>query len=434
MPWDTYTSAPSQETIDTFSNRGTAPQGWNWAAQYTGAGNENMGYGPNPISTGYQDYTNPYDVLRDQGGAGGWTSGGSNVGLGRFDPATGQVTNQTTARGSGWSPRDVATIAGMAAGGAALSGYGSVAEGIGGAGGGADIGAGAAGGGGAVFGGGAPVGYGAASGAAEPVATLGAGAGGVGATTGAPASAAAAPASGWASPQNLQLGASLLGAGLQTYGINQAANAQRDAANQATALQRGIYNDTVARNQPYVTGGANAFERMLSGLGITQSGPDPGNLLRQITPENVQSDPGYQWAQQQGEQGIARALAARGLAGSGRGLKEASRFNTGNATQYFDRAFNRNQAANQQNYNMLAGPAQMGQSSANQTAGYGAQFGAQAGNNLIGGADATAASNLARGNVWQSALNQGVSAYTRPPAQNRTGAPLFDPYTGERLG
>lgn len=57
--------------------------------------------------------------------------------------------------------------------------------------------------------------------------------------------------------------------------------------------------------------------------------------------QDVESDPGYQWAKQQGEGAIMARAAGMGMARTGNTLRDLSRFNAGNATQYFGDAFNR---------------------------------------------------------------------------------------------
>jgi hypothetical protein len=232
-------------------------------------------------------------------------------------------------------------------------------------------------------------------------------------------------------------GAAVGGALISSYGAQSAAGTQADAANNSTALQAKIYEDTTKRNEPFVSGGTNALGALLERLGIggNASSAQYGNLLKTVNPQDVQNDPGYQWAQQQGQQGIDRSLAARGMTNSGRALKAASQFNTGNATKFFNDAFNRNQSANQQQFNMLAQPVQWGQASVNNTAASGAAFGQAAGQNIVGAGDAQAANSIAQGNIWGNALNQGVSAYTRGQQnQNQinpaTGMPNYalDPY------
>ena len=63
--------------------------------------------------------------------------------------------------------------------------------------------------------------------------------------------------------------------------------------------------------------------------------------------QNFQADPGFQFRQQQGQQGIDRKLSAMGLRGSGGAVRAASEFNQGLASQEYGNAYNRWMAENQ---------------------------------------------------------------------------------------
>jgi len=65
-----------------------------------------------------------------------------------------------------------------------------------------------------------------------------------------------------------------------------------------------------------------------------------GNL-NNLNPTDVQNDPGYQFAQQQGEEALNRSLGAQGSLFSGQALKAASDFNTGLASKFYGDAYNR---------------------------------------------------------------------------------------------
>lgn len=65
-----------------------------------------------------------------------------------------------------------------------------------------------------------------------------------------------------------------------------------------------------------------------------------GNL-ENLNPQDVQNDPGYQFAQQQGEQALNRSLGAQGNVFSGRALQAASEMNQGLASKYYGDAYNR---------------------------------------------------------------------------------------------
>lgn len=209
-------------------------------------------------------------------------------------------------------------------------------------------------------------------------------------------------------------------AGIGAAASNKAAKGQKGAADAATALQEGIYNDTRERNDPFYYAGTDALSQLRQRLGELTASYDPSKLTE---------EPGYQFGLQQGQQSLERSLASKGLGVSGAALKAAAQFGTDYGTTKLNDAFSRQQSANQQIYNQLAGLAGMGQASANQTAAAGAQFGAQAGSNMIGAANAGAASTLAQGNLWSNAVNQGLSTYGR----RQTTTPAGSGYGGSSM-
>ncbi len=214
-------------------------------------------------------------------------------------------------------------------------------------------------------------------------------------------------------------GAALVVGGIGAASSNSAANKQKSSADGATALQQGIYEDTVNRNDPFVKGGTTAYNALLGRLGL--AGADGtaasgyGTLGHMPTAEEVMATPGYQFGLDQGQNALNRQLNARGMSYSGEQLKRASMFGNNYATGQYQNAFNNLQSSNQQQYNQLMGAAGLGQASANNTASAGQQFGTQAGQNMIGAGNAQAANSLAQGNIWGSAINQGVSAYRNMP-------------------
>jgi hypothetical protein len=70
--------------------------------------------------------------------------------------------------------------------------------------------------------------------------------------------------------------------------------------------------------------------------------------------DDFQADPGYQFRKEEGEQALDRKLQALGMGESGQAVKEAIRFNQGNADQTYNDAFNRNRTEEQARYNMLS--------------------------------------------------------------------------------
>jgi hypothetical protein len=98
---------------------------------------------------------------------------------------------------------------------------------------------------------------------------------------------------------------------------------------------------------------------------ISTLGDEIDELTRPFTTDDFEADPGFQFRVEQGERGINRFLASRGLTTSGRAGKELTRFNQGEATQEFDRAFNRFQTTQGNRFNRLLALSNVGQSATN---------------------------------------------------------------------
>lgn len=256
---------------------------------------------------------------------------------------------------------------------------------------------------------------------------------------------------------------------MQSHAAGKAADAQQAAADASNNLSRQQYDQTVARNAPFVSGGTTSFNALLDRLGLSgnagaqgfgtlgqnnqfsyQPGGNYGDLtagFKAPTAEQVMAEPGYEFARQQGEQAIQRQLNAKGMRYSGAEGKALARFGNdyasgqyanafgrlgqANAQDFGQRstafgqnmaaqgqgygqalnAFNANQGAQQQQYNQLSGVANTGQQAANNTSAYGSQYASTAGQNLQGAANAQGAAAIGQANAWGNALNQGISAF-----------------------
>lgn len=168
----------------------------------------------------------------------------------------------------------------------------------------------------------------------------------------------------------------LIGPGMQLVNGYMGSKAAGDAADAQLQAAR----EAAARFEPWRQAGAWGI-----GRGATMMGKEGPEAARSA----FMQDPGYQWRLEQGEKGLERAAAARGLLGSGRYLKDAMRFNQGEATQEFGNSFNRLMT--------LAG---MGQTATQSSSDY-----------LTQGANAQAAGRVGQANAWNNALGQGVSMY-----------------------
>jgi len=224
-----------------------------------------------------------------------------------------------------------------------------------------------------------------------------------------------------------------IGSGLDaSKASKKAANQSSAGYNDATALQRQMYNETVARNKPFVEGGTNAFNSLLDRLGLSGNTAAPGynSFGKAPTSEEVMAQPGYQFALNQGQSALERQLNARGHYYSPQAEQRLLEHNQNYATKRYGDEYNRRVADDQNQYNRLSGVANLGQSSANNTAAAGQQFAGAYGQNAIGSADAQANSTLSQSSIWQNAIDQSVSAYGKSKRDQGFGMGPDGPYLG----
>jgi hypothetical protein len=179
----------------------------------------------------------------------------------------------------------------------------------------------------------------------------------------------------------------LIGPGLQLVNGYMSSEAAEDASNDQLQAAR----EAAARFEPWRQAGAWGVGRAATMLG--KEGPEAARAAFAV-------DPGYQWRVEKGENALTRAAAARGLLGSGKFLKDAMRFNQGEASQEFGNAYNR-----------LTNLAGLGQTATQSSADY-----------LTQGANAQAAGRVGQANAWNNALSQGYSMYQNQQQQQQNNA------------
>lgn len=140
------------------------------------------------------------------------------------------------------------------------------------------------------------------------------------------------------------------------------------------------------------------------------SDPNFGFLLKRFSDTNWQADPGYQFRLDQGNKALQNMAAMTGNLNSGRALKDAIGYNSGMASQEYGNAYNRFNTDQTNIYNKLAALAGMGQSSASSLAGVSQNYGAQVGNNLAQGANASAAGTIGQANAWNQGIGTAANA------------------------
>lgn len=283
-----------------------------------------------------------------------------------------------------------ALLAGGVVGGAAAGLYGGAGAGAGG------VGAGGAG-----------------SGTLAALAPTGGGAGvvagGAGAAGGGGASAMAL--SDWA-----QIGASLAGTAVQSNAAKNAADAQRDAANNASNTQLAMFNRTTELQEPWRQAGIGALSQLATG---TATG---GDLNRDFTMADFNADPGMAFRMQQGQRAVESSAAARGGLLSGGTGKALVDYGQQAGSQEYGAAYNRFNADRDRRFNRLAGIAGIGQTATRDVSQAGMNTGNNIANNQMSAGNAQSAGYIAQGN----AINQGIGTIgnwwqQRPQSQQPSG-------------
>jgi hypothetical protein len=162
-----------------------------------------------------------------------------------------------------------------------------------------------------------------------------------------------------------------------------------------------------------------------------------GSLLRPFSMADYQADPGYQFRLSQGEQGLTRAAMATHSLNSGKYLKDAMAYNSGQGSQEFAAAYGRYNTDQTNTFNRLASIAGLGQQATNQQTAAVGTAGAQIGSNILGGANALAAGQVGSANAINQGIGQGVSLYQQNklldrvyPAGYGAGGSPPNPYYG----
>lgn len=193
--------------------------------------------------------------------------------------------------------------------------------------------------------------------------------------------------------------ASMYGAGKLSQASMDAANRLATANQGATALQTRMYEDQVARQQPFYQAGLNALPEYTKGV------MPGGDLVRPFAATDFQTDPGYGFRVSEGLKALDRTAASRGGLLSGATLKGAENYNQNMASNEYNNAYNRyvgNQATQR---NALAGLTGFAPTAAQQINNAGTNYATNV-NNL----STNTATNYANADLTGAAARQ--SAYT----------------------
>lgn len=235
------------------------------------------------------------------------------------------------------------------------------------------------------------------------------------------------------------VGGAVISAATTAYTSSKAADAQVAATDRATAAQMSMadksnallekqYNQTREDLSPYRISGQENLTELQKRLPFLTSPIE-------MTQENLEKTPGYEFTRTQGLKATQNAAAARGLGVSGAALKGAATFATGLANQTYKDQFALENINRQNAYDRLMGLVTVGGNAAGKTADIGAatanrqsivntETGKSIGSNMIGAGNAQAGAYTATGNALTKGVNDigGYMAYKGLYGGNSSGS------------
>lgn len=162
------------------------------------------------------------------------------------------------------------------------------------------------------------------------------------------------------------VGSAVVGAGASLYSSSKAAETQAEASRSAAAAQVAaadksaaaqiraaqIANERIQQQfettrsdlAPYRGIGQTAVDQLTGRLVDLTTGVPLPDLPKEMTQEELEKTPGYQFTKTQGLKAVQNAAAARGLGVSGAALKGAATFATGLADTTYNTRFEQEQA------------------------------------------------------------------------------------------
>jgi hypothetical protein len=209
-----------------------------------------------------------------------------------------------------------------------------------------------------------------------------------------------------------------------------------------------MYEESVARMEPFRLGGVAATNRMqeLYGIGGSPTAAGYGSYAQPFGMADYQADPGYAFRVQQGQQAIDRSAAARAGLQSGAALKEAARFGQEMGSQEYGNAYNRFLQQRQLQLQALQGLASPGATMAAQGGQMGVDVGRNVANTMLAGGaalgqgieqagQARASSYMGGQSALQGALSGiGENAMAAALYNRRYGTPDAASYAGYSYG
>lgn len=187
---------------------------------------------------------------------------------------------------------------------------------------------------------------------------------------------------------------SVAGGIISANAASSAADQQAAAAREANALQKSMYEQGRADQEPWRKAGASAL-----------SGMQDADFSRDFAASDFTKDPGYEFRMAEGQKALERSAAARGGLQSGGTLKALTRYGQGVASDEYGKAYDRFNMDRDRRFGRLSSIAGMGQAAAAGQAAAGQNYASQVGSNTMGAANAAGAAGIASANAWGGALS-----------------------------
>jgi hypothetical protein len=210
-------------------------------------------------------------------------------------------------------------------------------------------------------------------------------------------------------------------ASTQSAAATQSADMSKAISDQQIALAREQFAANVGLQEPFRQAGIKGQNRLMDVLGLSGNtgAQGYGSAARDFSMSDFQADPGYAFRLSEGTKALERSAAARGGLLSGGTGKALQRFGQELGSQEYTNAFNRYQTNRANLLQPLQSLSGQGQSTANTIGNYGqtmvgdinqslSNYGTNASNALIGGANARASGYVGQANALSSAIGSGL--------------------------
>lgn len=216
-----------------------------------------------------------------------------------------------------------------------------------------------------------------------------------------------------------------------------AAGVSAQSSREALALQQRMYEENVARQEPWRKAGVEALNKLI-----------PMSEYQTFGMQQFQQDPGYAFRMSEGMKGLERSAAARGGLLSGATLKGIQRYGQDLGSQEYQNAFNRYQTERSARLNPLQTLAGVGQTANTALGAAGQNYATQAnqlamtnaanqGNLALAGGNIRASQYGNYGSALNTALNTDWNALGKRfgyGGGGYSGAGQVNPVSGEYMG